>query len=84
MIKVAHAYVYKKSDLTTPVKELEYPNEIMIDVDETVVIDRIVVEEVLAFNLYFDKRVTEISVDNIDAKSTDEEAIEVTSTNSNR
>ena len=82
MIKVAHAYVYKKSDLTTPVKELEYPNEIMIDVDETVVIDRIVVEEVLAFNLYFDKRVTEISVDNIDAKSTDEEAIEVTSTNS--
>ncbi len=38
----------------------------MIDVDETVVIDRIVVEEVLAFNLYFDKRVTEISVDNID------------------
>ncbi len=56
MIKVAHAYVYKKSDLTTPVKELEYPNEIMIDVDETVVIDRIVVEEVLAFNLYFDKR----------------------------
>ena len=36
MIKVAHAYVYKKSDLTTPVKELEYPNEIMIDVDETV------------------------------------------------
>ncbi|MCI5605316.1 MAG: hypothetical protein MR413_06675, partial [Clostridia bacterium] len=58
-------------------RELEYPNEIMIDLDETVTIDRVVIEETLPFNLFNDKLITEIDVDSVDFASTDDFAISV-------
>ncbi|MCI5604818.1 MAG: hypothetical protein MR413_04125, partial [Clostridia bacterium] len=60
VVRAAHVTVTDGSGNT---RELEYPNEIMIDLDETVTIDRVVIEETLPFNLFNDKLITEIDVD---------------------
>ena len=74
-VKIAEATVYKKADydsgdFTHPVTKLVYPNDIMIDLDEVAVIDRMVVVKTRPFNLFNDQIITTIEDNTLVALAT--------------